>query len=97
MNLSINKVPDDDTHRALLRIIDAINTLGSVEILKGTLVKDITVGTTETLVPHKLGRKPLGFIVVSADGSGHVYGDTFSTSYLTLTATTSVVVSLWVF
>ena len=42
-------------------------------IIDGVLVKAIDVGTTDTIVNHKLGRSPLGWIVVKRNEDAVIY------------------------
>ena len=42
-------------------------------IIDGVLVKDVDVGTSDTVVNHKLGRSPLGWIVVKRNENAVIY------------------------
>ena len=42
-------------------------------IVDGVLIKDIDVGTSDTVVNHKLGRSPLGWIVVKRNENAVIY------------------------
>ena len=42
-------------------------------VIDGVLIKDIDVGTTDTIVNHKLGRTPLGWIVVKRNENAVIY------------------------
>ena len=43
------------------------------ELVSGVLIKDIDVGTSDTVVNHKLGRTPLGWIVVKRNENAVIY------------------------
>ena len=42
-------------------------------IIDGVLVKDVDVGTSDTVVNHKLGRSPLGWIVIKRNENAVIY------------------------
>ena len=42
-------------------------------IIDGVLVKDVDVGTSDTVVNHKLGRSPLGWIIVKRNENAVIY------------------------
>ena len=43
----------------------AVRQIANSPIIDGVIVKDVTfVSATDTVVNHKLGREPLGFIVI---------------------------------
>lgn len=77
----------------------AIKTLPSIELLDGVLLQDIALNTSPSRVEHRLGRKPVGYVVVRRSSSATVYdqADTKPEFFLNLTASAATVVSLWVF
>ena len=42
----------------------ALKQIANSAIIDGVLIKGVNVGTADTIVNHKLGREPLGWIVV---------------------------------
>ena len=42
-------------------------------IIDGVLIKDIDVGTSDTIVNHKLGRPPLGWLIVKRNENAVIY------------------------
>lgn len=70
-------------------------------LLDGTLLVNVVVGTTDTMVGHALNRVPLGYLVVGRSGAGEVFTSSSANpvpkSLLVLKASAPVTVSLWVF
>lgn len=68
-------------------------------LLDGVLLKQVQLGSTATQVPHTLGREPQGWIIVNKTANADVWqsGTTLSKSFITLQASTTVTVDLWVF
>lgn len=80
---------------------NTLRGLSQIKILNGVLIKDVSLGTTVTLVPHLLGRVWNGYIVVGSDASANVFTDTSSSAdrgrYLPLKSSGSATFTLWVF
>jgi hypothetical protein len=51
----------------------ALKQIANSAIIDGVLIKNIDVGTADTIVNHKLGREPLGWIVVRKNEAGEIY------------------------
>lgn len=91
-------VKDQATERALGHIISAVGDIALKEILDGELLKDVViVAGTPKLVAHKLGRKPVGYLVVRRSANSMVWDSAATKEFLTLSASANVTVSLWVF
>lgn len=76
------------------------NELGKFAIFKGILLKSVGLSGVEKLVPHKLGRKYQGYIIIEMDNSATIYTGSSSfdkTKFLNLQASALVNVSIWVF
>ena len=87
----------DDVNRFIIDCVDAVNGL-----LKDPFVQRVTVtatiGTSDTQVPHSLGRIPSGWIVSSRNANATVWQSQTSTDkYLTLKASATVAVTLEIF
>ena len=50
-----------------------LNPLLELPISDGVLSKDLTVNTTDTLIEHKLGRKPEGFLITRLKSNSVIY------------------------
>ena len=50
-----------------------LNPLLELPISDGVLIKDLTVNTTDTLIEHKLGRKPEGFLITGLKSNSVIY------------------------
>ncbi len=81
---------------SLQRSIDSVT---QSPIIAGQLLESIPLSGIAKRVAHKLGRKPLGWIIVNQDENATVYSsqDAKPELFLTLTSSADVVVSLWVF
>lgn len=90
-NADLNRVQDN--------IVLFTTPITNISILDGALVEDVSLSTSETKVNHTLQRKPIGWIIVKKDAAQDVYesGSTNQDRFLSLTATGTVTVSLWVF
>ena len=95
--VEINHIEDENVQRAFRQILDSLNLVGSGAIANGTLLRDVVLGTSAVKVPHKLGRKPTGYIPTKLSANAVVYGDTLSDRFLTLTASAAVTADIWVF
>ena len=51
----------------------ALKQIANAAIIDRVLIKNIDLGTADTIVNHKLGREPLGWIVVRKNEAGEVY------------------------
>ena len=81
-------------HRALL---NRLNLVSAAPFLSGHKLGSISLGTSQTLVPHKLGRKPEGYIITSNDTNTNISNGTHTKTNLKLTAGTACVVDIWVY
>ena len=68
-------------------------------IVTGTLLRDIDLTTTAKRIEHKLGRAPLGYIIVRQNANSTVFeqSETRKDIFLNLQASAAVTVSLWIF
>jgi hypothetical protein len=70
-------------------------------VLQGNVIDNVSLGTTATMIAHKLGRKFLGWQILDIQGDARVWRDTSITDrpeqFLPLKASSSVTVKLWVF
>ena len=57
-------------------VSSAVKQIANSPIIDGVIIKDINIGTTDTEVNHKLGREPLGWIVIRKNEAGEVFEST---------------------
>lgn len=89
---------DDLLARLQDNIGESLDSLLPVELLNGVRHESFTVGTGDTVLNHLLGRLPRGWIIIAVYGSANSIWETGrNTSSLTLRASASVRVDLWVF
>jgi hypothetical protein len=80
----------------------ALESLLNNPILNGVLLRSVQLTTgSPSLVEHKLGRKPLGYLVTKRNANATIY-DTETTSvaeqnFLKLNTSANVTVDLWIF
>ena len=58
----------------------AVKQIANSPIIDGVVIKGIDLGTGDTLVDHKLGRNPIGWIVIRKNEAGEVYESTTANS-----------------
>ncbi len=66
------------------------------EIIDGRLVA-INLSAGSNTVNHGLGRKPIGYWVVSKSANIDIWGNSFNETSLTLSSSGTVTGSIWVF
>lgn len=91
------RTPNRDLMELQQNCADAFQFFKNSFIFEGVLLGPITIGTTDTVIPHTLNRMPLGWFPVRLKGPFVPYETTINASNLTLRATSSVVCHLWVF
>lgn len=77
---------------------EVLNPILTKSVIDGILLKDVamTTGKVNNL-SHKLGRRPLGYIIVKKNANSDIYEQTIDTKTLNLNCTADVTVSIWVF
>lgn len=68
----------------------------------GKQTTEIPLSTTAKVIPHGLGRVPTGWIIIKKNANAVIYDDSTGVdidkkSFIRLTASASVTVSIWVF
>lgn len=89
--------PDDQYQRDNKVAVDGVL---SVPLLQGVLVTTVSLTTGTTRVAHNLGRVARGFFIVDATADVRAWRDATapaSLSFISLKASASATVSLWVF
>ena len=100
------KPQDQEFNRLQDSIEQAVNPIIASRIVDGVYIKEVDLSTADTFVEHKLGREPLGFIVVRKFAAGDVFesltdssGDNYDRKkFINIKASTSLSnVYLWIF
>lgn len=80
---------------------EALDPLSSNQFLDSILLDEVALTTSFQNIPHKLGRKYVGWVVVGKDADARVWNDTAANteaeSFVRLRASASVNVRLYVF
>ena len=80
------------------QLVSQANQSSAVSITQGVQLSGITIGTTATTVKTTLGRVQLGWFLTDQNTNATVWrSGTFNNSFMTLTASTECVVSIWVY
>lgn len=96
------RVIDQDLNAVQTNIQEYVEPLTDNPILDGVLIQNITLTAgTSTPVKHKLGRKPLGWVVVRKRAESTVWdtqdNNELPTLTLELDCSANVTVDLWIF
>ena len=100
------KPQDQEFNRLQDSIEQAVTPIIDSRIVDGVYIKEVDLSTADTFVEHKLGREPLGFIVVRKFAAGDVFesltdssGDNYDRKkFINIKASTSLSnVYLWIF
>jgi len=100
------KPQDQEFNRLQDSIEQAVNPIIDSRIVDGVYIKEVDLSTADTFVEHKLGREPLGFIVVRKFAAGDVFESLTDSSgenydrkkFINIKASTSLSnVYLWIF
>jgi hypothetical protein len=90
----------DDEFRKQTNAEVSFQGLRNAFILDGTLLENVAVGTTETLIAHKLGRAIRGYLICNNNTLCTVAstsGTFDKTLFIGLIASSACTLSLWVF
>lgn len=90
------KTADKDLSTVQSNVGQILNKVVKVSILDGTQIEaDLASGAN--IINHGLGRTPQGWIVVDRDSAATVYRTAWDSATLSLTASATVTVQLWVY
>lgn len=95
--LFIQEVQDEVLSRVHRTLLERINFISNVAFLSGHKLTSVEVAATETLVPHKLGRKPEGYLITANDTNTTISNGTHTATNLKLTAGSACTVDIWVY
>lgn len=72
--------------------------LMNVPLINGQQVMQVPLVTGKAnQIPHKLGRKAVGYIVTSVSAGALIWNDSFNDKFVPLYASAACTVDLWVF
>lgn len=64
---------EQEVTRLQSHIKTTLNPLLELPISDGILIKNLTINTSDTLIDHKLGRKPEGFLITRLRTNAVIY------------------------
>ena len=98
------KIPSrDNTIKQLQNHVqEVVNPIVDKEVLDGVLVKDVCLEALKAnLIEHKLGRKPLGFLIVRKRADSRIWDiqddNSQPSKTFALTCSHDVQVDIWIF
>ena len=65
-----------DVTQTQSNVNSAVKQIANSSIIDGVVIKGIDLGTGDTIVNHKLGRNPIGWIIVRKNEAGEIYEST---------------------
>ena len=79
-------------------IEQALNPIVAKQVVDGILIRTIALkaGSINN-VSHKLGRKPVGYIIVSKDANSQIWNAELKKSILQIQCSINTTISIWVF
>jgi hypothetical protein len=66
-------------------------------LLKGRMIESVALTTSAQKIEHKLGVTPVGYLITSQSANSVIYSTAKDQNFLTLQASTNVIVNIWVF
>ncbi len=101
----VHKVKIDDkdisgtVERLASSVSKSVDSIIQSSIISGYVLENVDLTTSAARIEHKLGRAPLGYIVVRRDANAVVYEQEEERPdlFLNLVSSASVRVSLWIF
>lgn len=93
-------LPNFDKGKVDQRVGDLLNLIRGISFLDGTLLEAVSLTTAVELVQHGLGRKPLGYLVLSQNASASIYEadkQLRTNSTFSIQASATVTADIWVF
>lgn len=91
------QVSDLELGRLQDQIASVVNPLSRIEILDGVAIKDIAITTAAVNVEHGLNRQPLGWILIDNTADARVWRTDWNSNYISLDASGTSTISIWVF
>lgn len=89
---------DSFAHRTQQNVLKMITSLfNQVPIINGRLMEDINITTTATAYEHKLGRVPIGWIVLDRGANVTVWRTAWDDKTITLDSTGFTTIRVWIF
>jgi hypothetical protein len=87
---------DEIINRIQDNIATSVNQVVTNPINQGQLIQASLAGGSNA-VPHKLGRVPQGYFIGSQSNASTIHETSRDSTFLNLTASSAVSVSLWIF
>lgn len=91
------QIPDEKINRMQGNILQAVNQLVKVPFSEGLLLKNQTLQSGANTVNHRLQREIQGYLILKQNAAATIFGGNYGRTSVTLTASATVTVDLWVF
>lgn len=101
--INFKQVGDTDysLHKVQQNIDEIVANINNLPFLNGVTLEEVTIGTSNTDIAHKLGRKPVGWLILRKRSNATVWDNQNTVSapatFLRLVASAQVSVDLYVF
>lgn len=95
-SLKTAEVSDPQSARSFEKVKEFTDQIMKTEFLVGTSISK-TIGTSNTEIPHGLDAVPNGFLIVDQTANANVWRISWNNKTITLKASSSVDVKLWIF
>ena len=94
--LKTSNVDEPQASRYFDRIKEFLDQIMRTEFLAGSSIST-TIGTSNTEIPHGLDVIPNGFLIVDKTANSNIWRVSWNKKTITLIASSSVDVKLWIF
>lgn len=91
------KSANPDIEALQQQLEQVLNPIVRVAMLSGVQLTDVAVTTAGVQLEHGLGRQPLGWFITDLDTGVHVWRTAWDKFTLTLDASGSATINLWVY
>lgn len=88
---------NSDITRLQDAVAEPIRQITSKSILDGVVVSDVSLASGNTTFNHKLGRKPIGYLVIKRSGAADIYDSDLTITSITVNSSAAITASFWVF
>lgn len=86
-----------ENQRLQANIEDAVSATLKNPLLDGNLLKSVALVSGDNKIAHKLARKINGYVVVKKNSAATLYDVADDESFLTINASASATISIWIF
>jgi hypothetical protein len=86
-----------DLDRVQRNVSDFTRQVAEKEIVDGRHIADVVLASGNNTITHKLGRKPVGWLVARKTAAADIYEVSADADRLVLNASAGVTITLWIY